>query len=433
MEWSTDDPAVLLGEDARVTTNFQRVPLLDGQEVILGLAWINPEPGKGLSFDEVMELNGESLETGVRSGSFAPVSAAVAKTTVFDSLSLEVYDGLGIGPLGASLGDVDANGLPELMVNYDIRAELAGDVVSALGPSRADSLPVSSVEGAGCEGGCWVIHDGESAGTWWLSFARPIDGPMLEWEPVGAETCVREEDHFAVMIAGGDVNGDGVRDLLVHARIPDFDLSGVEVYLGPLSADQVCGVPDLRLIGPSEDWQFSQPHVRGDLNGDGSEEVWVRISGRSIEARLASSYTVFDLAGRSGDIDLSEALFTVQPNRVDGSYIGQVEVDDWDGDGHIDLMVGAFPALHPSREGGQSRGSVALFRGPLSGNLYYDAADVVWSGPGFDDGFGAGFLLGEDWDGDGQQDLLVGAPFSSWDPDFRGKVWFTPFVVPPAE
>jgi hypothetical protein len=57
----------------------------------------------------------------------------------------------------------------------------------------------------------------------------------------------------------------------------------------------------------------------------------------------------------------------------------------------------------------------------------------VWSGPGFDDGFGAGFLLGDDWDGDGQQDLLVGAPFSSWDPDFRGKVWFTPFVVPPAE
>jgi hypothetical protein len=431
VDWSTDDPALELGEDARVTTHFQRVPLHDGGEVVLGLAWPNPEPGKGLSLEEVMDIDtGESL---VRTGSFMPIGDKRAASTVLEGRGQWDEVAFGIVPFSGAIGDVDGNGLPELMVNQWDRAEWDGLRLTWLSGSEAHTPPVSLAGEASCREGCWLGYRQYDTGTVWLALATPVEGPVLTWEQVGEVGCERDATHHAGWVQAGDVNGDGSVDLLVQSSLPGPDGFIGEVYFGPLSSDEVCRGADVQILTHDDGILITHPHTRGDLNGDGAEEVWVRISGRSPGDRLQASYAVFDISGRMGDIDLSEALFTVQPNRVDGSYIGQVEVGDWDGDSHVDLMVGAFPLLHPTREGAPSRGSVAMFRGPLSGNLYYDAADVVWSGPGFDDGFGAGFLLGDDWDGDGQQDLLVGAPFSSWDPDFRGKVWFTPFVVPPAE
>jgi hypothetical protein len=35
--------------------------------------------------------------------------------------------------------------------------------------------------------------------------------------------------------------------------------------------------------------------------------------------------------------------------------------------------------------------------------------------------------MGHDWDGDGREDVLVGAAYSAWDPEYPGALWITPF------
>src|SRR5205814_797341 len=84
---------------------------------------------------------------------------------------------------------------------------------------------------------------------------------------------------------------------------------------------------------------------------------------------------------------------------------------DYDGDGTIDFVVGAFQANASSTD---QRGGVYGFLGPLSGALDVGDADTTWladAGSGVE-WLGMGVAAG-DIDADGSTDLALGAPDGS--------------------
>ena len=90
---------------------------------------------------------------------------------------------------------------------------------------------------------------------------------------------------------------------------------------------------------------------------------------------------------------------------------------DIDSDGYADLLVGA--PLDDAGSAGPDRGRVYLYAGSHDPG---GAADAVYSGPETDGRFGASVAVIGDYDGDGHCDFAVGAPCEAGGGTRRGRV-----------
>ena len=89
----------------------------------------------------------------------------------------------------------------------------------------------------------------------------------------------------------------------------------------------------------------------------------------------------------------------------DGAGISVSTAGDIDGDGHDDILVGAY--AHDA--GGTNAGAAYLLYGPVYGSLDLSAADAKYIGEAPSDYAGYTVSAGGDLDGDGLDDLVVGA------------------------
>lgn len=229
----------------------------------------------------------------------------------------------------------------------------------------------------------------------------------VQYGQQGAMLVGDEQQRAGQSLHAFDYDGDGVDDLVVGSdgfdRLVPVDAS---LVLAPpssgvhLLSDLASAKVDLR------DWGDGLGGAAtGDLDGDGTDDLVIgapRFSGRT------GGVAVFTRAAE-GDLDPNEAEILRFAIGQD-SFGQELLVEDLDGDGALDLIVGA-PAVVGAGGKGEP-GTVHVWYGPLDpGTEVSLQANLTISGLGQKERTEAGSSLAfTDVDGDGYGDLVAASP-----------------------
>lgn len=203
--------------------------------------------------------------------------------------------------------------------------------------------------------------------------------------------------NFGAALAGvGDVDGDGVADLLVGA--PNQGAGRAFVFSG--SDGAVIRALDDPTTQASSNFGAAVADA-GDLNGDGVSDQAVGAYFQTVGAN-AGQGQVFLFSGADGG--LLRTLDDPTPQAYANFGAAVAGIGDVDGDGVADLVVGA---RYQAPGGNTAQGQAFVFSG-ADGGLLLTLDDPV---PQASANFGYALAGVGDVDADGTPDLLVGAPY----------------------
>ena len=217
--------------------------------------------------------------------------------------------------------------------------------------------------------------------------SSPVSGEnIVDLAGGGAGTVIwgaDSGDYFNDMplLTTGDVNGDGLADLLIGARFGDGpgnsrqDAGEAYVLYGrkewPAEMDLASGAADVTIYGASPNDQLGMSGALGDVNDDGFDDI---ILGAPFVVRADSGaqagavYVIFGGKGLPGVIDLAKGGADATLIGPGGSaFFGDSSAAaDVNGDGVADVIVGATFARRPEglpRAGAAAGAAYVVFGG----------------------------------------------------------------------
>jgi len=226
-------------------------------------------------------------------------------------------------------------------------------------------------------------------------------------------------DGVGYRVAIGDLDGDGTGDLIAsgigRAADDGTTYAGVAfVVAGPLSG-ALAATDATATLSAAAGRDFFGYALRAvdDLDGDGFDEVLVGAEGHP--AGAFEGVALLFHGPLTGALTADDATAAFAGSNA-GDYVGYTlaaHLGDLSGDGDRDLVVGAWQT---------DAGTAAVFLGPLDSDRTTSDADATLTGESSGDGFGIWVDGAADLDGDGTADLLVGADAADTVYAFLGPV-----------
>lgn len=193
----------------------------------------------------------------------------------------------------------------------------------------------------------------------------------------------------------------------------DYNLAEAPQLLGPLSNDGA---------GLSLE---STP----DITGDGQPDLFVGAPKSDLGGELSGLvYVVASPYGTSPEAELTESSFLLrgyEPGAQAGFSVS--DAGDVNGDGFRDVLVGAPFA----KEGSTARGAAYLIHGPITADMSLSEAHTRLIGAGLGDQAGWTVAGAGDVNGDGFDDVVVGAPLNNTNGIEAGAVYLFYGPLPP--
>ena len=374
-------------------------------------------------------------------GSSLPAYGSEAALADADATLIGEASGDSAGACVSQAGDVDADGLGDLLIgayHENSGGTWAGAAYLVLGPLSGD-LDLADADAKLVGASDWDLA------AWSVSHAGDVDGdghadllvgaygadPFGSYQdqygaaylllgPVYGEVDLQNadarlqgegsDDRAGLSVSGaGDTNGDGLDDILTGADGEDsggFWSGAVYLMLGPTSGTVDLADADAKLAGEaSGDFAGTSVSSAGDVDADGLDDILVgSISHGTGGVDAGAAYLVLGpLTGESSLAD-AEAVF-IGEDSSDYAGICVSSAGDVDGEGHDDVLVGA----DGQDAGGSGAGAAYLLFGPLSGAIDLADADARFVGEASGDSAGFDLAGAGAVNGDGFEDVLIGA------------------------
>ena len=374
---------------------------------------VNAEEYCGCSVSSAGDVNGDDIDDiliGAR-GATAGGDSHAGKTYL-------VYGRDGAGALSGAFdvanADVTFNGIDAL--------DQSGFSVSAAGDVNGDGVDDLLISGHNAGAGeAYMIYGRDGAGA--LSGAFNLANADVKFYGIDSHDGAGWD-----LSSAGDVNGDNIDDILIGAYAADpggVSLAG-ETYLiygrdgaGALSGAFNLANADVTFNGIDvEDYSGYNVSSAGDVNGDGFDDILIGApdadAGDNEDA--GEAYVIYGRGGvgaLSGAFDLANADVTFNGTGMyQSTGISVSTTGDVNGDGLDDILIGAYGAST-----GLNAGETYLLygrggAGALSGTIGLANADVTFYGVDNNDNSGVCVSSAGDVNGDGLDDVLIGAYFA---------------------
>jgi hypothetical protein len=236
---------------------------------------------------------------------------------------------------------------------------------------------------------------------WWAAVQEEVYRDMgdlflgdgtADWTATGEGTGNTFGNSVATV---GDVNGDGYSDLVVAASSYNSGQGRIYVYGG--GAAGLSATPILTITGQGASDEFGHSvGTAGDVNGDGYDDLVVGAPGYNSLQGRAYVYG-------GGPTGLSSSPIFTATGEDTGNWFGRsvATAGDVNGDGYDDVVVGAHRYL-------TIRGRAYVYGGGANG----PTATPIFTATGESgiNQLGNSVATAGDVNGDGYDDLVVGAP-----------------------